>query len=97
MRTVMILLILTATVMFGQNPTTSHYEFSTTGAKVLMLKGKVAGDLKSWLVINTYNGDQWKQNGYDPSYTRILSDYTPLFRKLPSGQWEICFTPEKIP
>lgn len=62
------------------------------GEKSLMIRGKVAGDWKTWLVVEAHNGYQWKDNGYDPSLTRVVCDYMPLFRKLPNGQWEIMFT-----
>lgn len=65
-----------------------------TYERALIIKGKVAGDWRSWLVIECHNGDEWRANGYDPSYTRIVMDYKPLFRKLPNGQWEIMMTSE---
>lgn len=68
--------------------------FITDGEKVLLLKGKVAGEFKNWLIVETHNGREWRNNGYDPTFTRILADYKPLFRKLPNGQWEIMFTSE---
>lgn len=66
--------------------------FVVDGDRVLLIKGRVAGDLKSWMSIEAHNGQEWKGNGFDPSYTRVLSDYQPLFRKLPNGTWEIMFT-----
>lgn len=68
--------------------------FVSNGDRVLMLKGKVAGEYKNWLVIETFNGNEWKTNGYDPIYTRVLCDYKPMFRKLSNGQWEIMFQSE---
>lgn len=65
------------------------------GERVLIIKGKVAGEMKGWLVIEAHNGAQlWRENGFDPSFTRVVCDYKPLFRKLPNGQWEIMFTSE---
>jgi hypothetical protein len=68
--------------------------FVTGTDKAVIFHGRVAGDMKSWLVIESHNGPQWKQNGYDPSLTSIVVDYMPMFRKTVNGKWEICFTSE---
>ncbi len=65
-----------------------------TFERSILIKGKVAGDWKTWLLIEAHNGDVWRADGYDPSYTRLVCDYKPLFRKLANGQWEIMFTSE---
>ena len=62
--------------------------------RAIVVKGKVAGDWRTWLKIEAHNGKYWLRDGYDPSYTRVVSDYKPLFRKLPTGEWEIMFTSE---
>jgi hypothetical protein len=81
-------LILAQTVVMPQT-------FIRDGERVLLLKGRVADQLKTWLVIEAHNGAQWKERGYDPSFTRVVCDFKPLFRKLPHGnQWEIMFTAE---
>jgi hypothetical protein len=72
----------------------THASFIDNADRVLIIKGVVAGDMKNWLIIESHNGKEWKQNGFDPTYTRVLCDYKPLFRKLPGGQWEIMFTSE---
>lgn len=68
--------------------------FVDSGDRVILIKGKVAGDMRDWLRIEAHNGREWKDNGFDPSYTRIVSDYMPMFRKMPNGTWEIMFTSE---
>ncbi len=62
--------------------------------RAVILKGRIAGDWKSWLVIEAHNGQYWDKDGYDPSYTRVVCDYKPIFRHLPNGQWEIGFVSE---
>ena len=59
--------------------------------RVILIKGKVAGDLKTWLVVEGHNGYQWQSNGYDPCLTRVVCDYKPMMRKMQNGQWEIMF------
>lgn len=68
--------------------------FISDGDRVLLVKGRLAGDMKNWLVIEAHNGHEWKENGFDPTYTRVVCDYKPMFRKLPNGSWEIMFTSE---
>jgi hypothetical protein len=79
---------------------TPRITFIQDGDRVLLVKGKVARELRTWLVIEAHNAHEWAENGFDPSYTRIVSDYKPMMRKLPSGAWELGFTSEiaeKIP
>lgn len=64
--------------------------------KIVLLKGKVAGGWQQWLAIELHNGAQWRVNGYEPDFTDIVSDYQPLFRRLPNGQWEIKFVSHQV-
>ena len=86
-----------ATIMMAQDVQTPVTPI-VDGEKVLLIKGRIAGDMKNWLRIEVHNGRDWPKDGYDPTYTRIVCDYLPLFRKikLPNGDsaWEIMFTSE---
>ena len=65
-----------------------------SGDRMTFLGGRVAGgQFKNWLCIETFNGENWKKDGYAPSATRIVSDYKPMFRQASNGQWEIIFVP----
>lgn len=88
-----------AQVAWAAGQSTSLNNTSPALDKVLLIKGKVAGEWKAWLVVEAYNGHEWISNGYDPKFTHVVADYKPLFRKLPDGRWEIIFPPiaEKIP
>lgn len=69
--------------------------FVQDGDRILLVKCKFTGDApRVWLVVEAHNGHEFKERGFDPSLTRVLSDYKPVFRKLPSGQWEIGFESE---
>ena len=97
-------LLLVGGIAFAQHITVStgdqivlpdnRHRFIMDGDRVLIIKGKVAGDFKNWLVVEAHNAAEWKDNGFDPSYTRIVSDYKPIFRKMPNGTWEVMFTSE---
>lgn len=69
-------------------------EYYVDGNKVIIIKGRVADELRGWLIIEAHNASYFKQRGFDPCYTHIVSDYVPLVRKLPTGAWEIMFTSE---
>ncbi len=88
------LLLFCATIMLAQDVQTPVNPV-VDGERVILIKGRVAGDMRVWLVVECHNGaDGWKHDGYNPSYSRVIVDYRPLFRKLPSGQYEIMFTSE---
>lgn len=88
-----------AQVAWAGGHSTSLNNTSPALDKALLIKGKVAGEWKEWLVIETYNGHEWISNGYDPAFTHVVSDYKPLFRQLPDGRWEMIFPviAQKIP
>ncbi len=66
--------------------------FIQDGNRILLIKCKFTADApRVWLIIEAHNGHDFNERGFDPSYTRLLCDYEPLFRKLPNGQWEIGF------
>lgn len=65
--------------------------FINNGDRILIIKGKIKGSLKSWMVIEAHNAEAWKVNGFEPTYTRIIADNQPVFRKMPNGTWEIMF------
>jgi hypothetical protein len=50
-----------------------------------------ATERREWLSVAVRDGDQFKKDGYNPSYTHIVSDYKPVVHKLPDGRWEIVF------
>lgn len=81
---------------FGQTVQVAHVspQFVDNGDRVLLIKGNIARETKTWLVIEAHNGREWNTDGFSPTYTRVISDYMPLFRRLPNGQWEIMFTSE---
>jgi hypothetical protein len=60
----------------------------------IIIKGRYAGGWHEWLLIEAHNSYDWKKDGYHPSYTRLVSKYKPLGRKLKNGDWEIMFTSE---
>ena len=72
----------------------SHTSYTTSTDRILMIKGMVARDMTSWLIVEARNGTEWKKNGFDPIYTHLICNYKPLFRRLPTGQWEIMFQSE---
>lgn len=89
-----LLIALALNVAFSQTvEVPSDAKFITSGDRVILIKGKVAGDTRVWLVIEAYNASKWKANGFDPCFTRVVCDYKPLFRKI-GNQWEIMFTSE---
>lgn len=69
-------------------------EYVINGDRALLIKGKTAGSVNVWMTLEAHNGAQWIDDGFNPSYTRLICDYKPMFRKLPTGQWEIMFTSE---
>lgn len=69
-------------------------EYIVNGDRILMIKGRTAGSVDVWLWIEAHNGPQWHEEGFHPSLTRIVSQYKPLARKLPTGQYEIKFISE---
>lgn len=66
------------------------------GERVLLVKGRPGDhmDMRVWLVVEAHNAGQFPKDGYNPSLTRVVCDYMPLFRKLPTGQYEIIFSSE---
>lgn len=87
---VIVLFLISGALAFAQ----THQSWIRDSDRVLLIKGKVAGEIKNWLSIESHNGSEWEENGFDPSYTRVVSDYKPMFRHLPNGQWEIMYTSE---
>lgn len=62
--------------------------------RVLMIKGRTAGKVEPWLWVEAHNGYHWKEEGYNPSYTRLVSEYKPVVKQLKTGQWQIQFISE---
>jgi hypothetical protein len=91
---VLVALAMSQTVAVKSQPTPKPINYFVDGDRLLMVKGQVADELRGWLVIEAHNGHEWAKRGFDPSYTRLVSDYKPMARKLPNGQWEIAFTSE---
>jgi hypothetical protein len=102
---ILILLAIIISNVHGQNivipsqtlkqPANDEFE---AGDRILLLKGKAFnGSMKSWLVLESQNGLDWKHDGYDVSRTRIFSDYMPVCRRLRSGQWEVAFVNRTTP
>lgn len=85
------LLLVSALSAFSQAFAPSMFNSVVNGQQVLMVKGKVENGIHVWLTIEAYNGQQWAANGFEPTYTRVVSDYKPMFRHLPNGQWEMMF------
>jgi len=80
---------------FDAKAQTAVTPVTTTGQeRTITIQGKVADGTRYWLSIEAHNGAAFDDRGFEPSYTRIVSDYKPMFRKLASGQWEIMFTSE---
>jgi hypothetical protein len=72
---------------------------SGSGAMILV-RGKVSGEIRSWLTMESRDAGAWQERGFDPYYTRLVSNYKPLARKLSNGRWELIFISEiteKIP
>lgn len=90
---VLIVILLCKSITSQQVVTEKTMEKSTD-PKVIILRGRVAGDWKSWLKIETFNSRDFPVNGFDPTYTHLVSDYKPMFRRLQNGQWEIMWTSE---
>lgn len=66
----------------------------TTMPYVAAVRGRVAGEERSWLFIRSANHRDWMQQGYEPSYTYVICDYKPMVKKRDDGTWEITFTSE---
>lgn len=74
---------------------TDQFAFATVSDRILLLKCKFTGDApRNWLIVEAHNSYEFRERGYDPSYTRIVADYKPKVRKMENGQWEIQFTSE---
>jgi hypothetical protein len=70
-------------------------------AHAMFLPGKAAiqwhfhDEMRVWLSVNTFNrADEWVKEGYNPSYTYLVSQYKPIVKKMGNGQWQITFTSE---
>jgi hypothetical protein len=48
-------------------------------------------EYRVWLSVNAYNGYNWAEEGYHPSFTYVLCNYKPVVRKLPNGSYQITF------
>ena len=53
---------------------------------------KFYGERRAWLKAYRYDGKDAK-NGYDPSFTFLVSDYVPVTKKV-NGKYQISFTSE---
>ena len=51
---------------------------------------KFYGERRAWLKAFRYDGKEAK-NGYDPSFTYLVSDYIPQVKKI-AGKYQITFT-----
>jgi len=89
---VLLVALVCRAIVSQQVATDKTYLYVLSRNKTLMVQGKVAGDLKAWMVIQSFNGKDFPGNGFDPTYTHITADYKPMFRQLHDGRWEILFT-----
>ncbi len=66
----------------------------------LFMPGKVAvewhfvDEHRVWLSVNSFAKGDWVKDGYNPSFTYVLSQYKPMVKKLPDGQYQITFASE---
>jgi hypothetical protein len=66
----------------------------------LFMPGKVAVEWhfyeehRVWLSVNSFAKGDWIKDGYNPSFTYVLSHYKPIVKKLPNGQWQVTFASE---
>jgi hypothetical protein len=64
---------------------------------LLIMPGRLAvewrfhDETRAWLSVNSYNHADWLHDGYDPSFTYILSQYRPVVVQSKNGQWQITF------
>jgi hypothetical protein len=69
--------------------------FWTVSDRILVLKCRFTGDEpRRWLIVEAHNGVEFDERGFDPSYTRMVTDYKPTARKMENGQWEVTFSSE---
>jgi len=84
---------------FSQIPV-NHPQPRGYGDHCYVLPGKVAIEWKFvdayrvWLSINSLAGSEWIQEGYHPGFTYLRSQFKPIVKQLPEGQYEITFSAE---
>jgi hypothetical protein len=50
-----------------------------------------------WLELRSADREAWPKEGFNPSFTSIITEYRPLVNQLPNGKFEVTFTmPGKI-
>ena len=63
----------------------------------LVIPGKLAvewvfhGEHRIWMSVN-YSAKDFKEVGYHPNWTNIITKYKPITKKLSDGTYEITFT-----
>ena len=92
---VVFFLIVFAVGIYAQALCTDKMQFIATNDRIVLFKGKIAGEIKGWLAVETYNGTEWNSNGYEPSFTRVVTSYKPMMRKLSNGTYELMFVNAK--
>jgi hypothetical protein len=84
----------------GQQAPINHPTPNTHELHTYVLPGKVAIEWKFyeetrvWLSINSFDSKAWYNDGYNPSFTYIMSTALPVVKKLSNGQYQISFTSE---
>lgn len=68
-----------------------------TGVGLLQIQGRTGAGMQTWMTIEGREQRFFCEEGFHPTYTHIYSDYQPLWRKLPNGQWEIMFVTGRMP
>ena len=62
--------------------------------KKAALEWHLTDEWRVWLEAVSYSNDaDWAKDGYNPSFTYLVSDYKPMVKKI-GGKWQIGFTSE---
>ena len=62
--------------------------------KKAALEWRLVDEWRVRLTAVAYSSDaDWSKDGYNPSFTYLVSDYKPMVKKV-SGKWQIAFTSE---
>ena len=82
---------LASVTLAGDAPVVEHvYRMPKKAA----LEWHLADEWRVWLEAVAYSSDaDWVKDGYNPSFTYLVSDYKPMVKKI-GGKWQIAFTSE---
>ena len=79
-------------ICYGQTTPGNNHAYVLPGK--VAIEWKFADAYRVWLSINSLAGSEWIQEGYHPGFTYLRSQFKPIVKQLPEGQYEITFSAE---